>query len=442
MKRVIIILLYTLALVSILQAQVIDPSTKIIAGYWHNWASPVVVKLSAIPYYYNVINISFLQNKTGSTWEVEFTPDNSIYPNETDFINDIARLKSENRRVQLSLGGQNGHIVLNNKEHKDVFVKQTIAIIEKYGFNGFDVDLEGASIGAVKSSDFANPGNAQISYFIEAVDEILVHFGKDFWLTAAPETYYVEDAVWGPYGNSLLGAYLPFIYHFRNRIEILYPQIYNHSDVNLGNVTLTKSSPDGTVWHCDQLLNGFTTNRGMGVAFPALPESKVGFGKPACTGAAGSGVSTIEDNVKALKYIKDGVDFGSKYKIKKTSGYPDFRGVMTWSINWDATKQYAFAKAVYEILKPGATNTSSNSLKNSDQPKLIHLSKDNLLVFTKGIKSIHIYDLHGKQVTAIKHINPNSTCILPVSVLKTGIYTVVADAGTTRHTKTISYIRD
>ena len=39
---------------------------------------------------------------------------------------------------------------------------------------------------------------------------------------------------------------------------------------------------------------------------------------------------------KALDYIIKGIPFGGKYKLSNESGYPAFRGLMSWSINWDA----------------------------------------------------------------------------------------------------------
>ena len=39
---------------------------------------------------------------------------------------------------------------------------------------------------------------------------------------------------------------------------------------------------------------------------------------------------------KLLNYIIKGVPFGGKYKLSNQSGYPAFRGLMSWSINWDA----------------------------------------------------------------------------------------------------------
>jgi len=67
-------------------------------------------------------------------------------------------------------------------------------------------------------------------------------------------------------------------------------------------------------------------------------------GLPAAPAAAPSGgyISPTEMK-KALNYIIKGVPFGGKYKISNQSGYPAFRGLMSWSINWDAKNNFEFS---------------------------------------------------------------------------------------------------
>ena len=49
-------------------------------------------------------------------------------------------------------------------------------IIEEYGFEGVDIDFEGGAV-----SD---------RYIAEALRTVRNHFGEDFIITMAPETYY------------------------------------------------------------------------------------------------------------------------------------------------------------------------------------------------------------------------------------------------------------
>lgn len=363
----------------------LDPEKRVIVGYWHNFDNGSInIKLKDIPHEYNVINVSFIENKVNSTYEVEFAPYKAAYPIEADFISDIALLKSQGKKVQISIGGQNGHIKLNSTVERDIFVAQTIAIIEKYGFNGLDIDLEGASIGSVNSKDFSNPQNAQITLFIEAVEQILTHFGTSFWLTAAPEIFYVQDAL-SSYGSGIVGAYLPFLYYFHSRIDVLHVQLYNSSNAWTDAGQLNQTSADFMVYMCDLLLNGFVTANGTGNTFPAFRPDQIAIGKPSTVQAAGSGYSQPSEIIKALDYLTLGKDYGSAYKIKKSTGYAGFRGVMTWSINWDGTQNYPFATTTYDYLstlgdppiviptsssssiKPSSSSSNTNTSSSSSQ---------------------------------------------------------------------------
>ncbi len=359
----------------------INPQQRVIAGYWHNFSNGSVdMLLNQIPDSYNVINVSFLENKPGSTFEVAFMPYTKAYPNEEAFISHVAGLKSQGKIVQISIGGQNGNVVLHNATEKKIFVEQTIAIIKKYGFNGIDIDLEGASIGSVTTTDFANPGNIQITLFNQAIDEILNTFGKDFWLTAAPEIYFVQDARVS-YGAGIVGAYLPFLFHFHNRINVLYVQLYNSSNAWVENngksLQLTQNSADFMVFNCDLLLSGFVTANGTGPKFPAFRPDQIAIGKPATQQAAGSGYATPVDIAKAMHYLATGKSFGGAYTISKPEGYPSFRGVMTWSVNWDSTSNYLFAKTVYAELN----SLSPTSIKNgkAHTEKLIYENPKKML---------------------------------------------------------------
>jgi chitinase len=74
-----------------------------------------------------------------------------------------------------------------------------------------------------------------------------------------------------------------------------------------------------------------------------LSPSQVGLGLPASTSAAGSGYvsPTVVNN--ALDCLTKGTGCGS-FKPSKT--YPDLRGAMTWSTNWDASAGSSWSNSV------------------------------------------------------------------------------------------------
>ena len=79
---------------------------------------------------------------------------------------------------------------------------------------------------------------------------------------------------------------------------------------------------DGIVEMCNMVIEGFTVNNNSSSVFPGLRADQVVIAVPCSQGAAGSGQISNSKLQEAFK------------KIEKK--HPGLRGIMTWSINWDA----------------------------------------------------------------------------------------------------------
>jgi chitinase len=325
---------------------------KVIVGYWHNWgsttASPPYIRLKDVNPKYNVIQVAF--GTSGSDYAtISFAPENI---SSADFISDMQTVQSQGRKVLLSLGGQNGTLVLSDATKKAAFISSMEAILDQYNFDGFDLDLEGGTTLQLDNGDnnFMSPTTAKVVNLIAAVKEIINYRtakGKTCWLTMAPETYYVQTAFAANY-SPLVGAYLPIIYGLRDQLTFIHPQYYNTGSVNgMDNKVYSQSTPDFIVAMSEMLLKGFPV-AGTGQTFPALREDQVAFGLPAVAAAAPSGGYLAPASVKqALDYLTKGQSFGGSYQLQKSGGYPGLRGIMTWSINWDKTNGDEFANNYY-----------------------------------------------------------------------------------------------
>ena len=326
-----------------------NPSTttscnKVDVGYWHSFDNGIstVIKLRDVPCSYNVVDIAFLEGASPSDPTMVFRLDEAKVETEAELIQDIKILKSRGVKVIASIGGQNGAVSLPDAAAITKFVNSTSLLIDKFGFEGLDIDIEGGAVvlsGA--DNDFQNPTTPVIKNLISAFKQLKAKYGSSFWITMAPEVDYVQGGVTA-YG-SIWGAYLPIIYGLRNELDFIHVQYYNGgggtgSDGNSYN----QGTADFIVAMSDMLLSGFKINNGQ--MFPALREDQVAFGMPSTTGAAGSGYMQLTEINKALDYLIKGVSFGGKYKLPKT--FPNFRGIMTWSVNWDnkAPGNYAFSK--------------------------------------------------------------------------------------------------
>lgn len=329
-----------------------------LVGYWHNWndAGAPYIQLNAIDPRYNVIEISFAVPIAGTDYNMQFTPDQV---SQATLISQIQTLQSQGKKILISMGGATSSISLDNLNEKNIFVNSMLYIINIYGFDGIDIDFEGGSI-TTTGGTISNPTDAKILNLIDAIKQIMQSYhtshNKKLLLTMAPETAFVQGGQ-SSYG-SIWGAYLPVIHGLRDSLDILQVQLYNSGSMyGIDGNIYTQGTADFIIAMTDAVIHGFNTSGGM---FTGLPASKVAIGLPACSSAAGNGYTDTAIVKDAIDYLRGtGIKPGS-YTLSIAGGYPTLRGMMTWSINWDAVSTcngtYSFATNYQRIF---STNTCS-----------------------------------------------------------------------------------
>ncbi|MDR6227301.1 carbohydrate-binding protein [Desmospora profundinema] len=322
---------------------------KLLIGYWHNFDNgSSVIRLRDVSPRYDVIHVAFAEPTGRVPGEMGFTPFNAT---TEEFKADVEYLKSRGKKVVISIGGANAHVRLENSAQREQFVRSMTEIIQTYGFSGMDIDLEGSSLSLDGGdTDFRNPTTPAITHMIAAVQSIRSRFGSDFVLTMAPETAYVQGG-YSAYGGPW-GAYLPVIHALRNELTFIHVQHYNSGPMTaLDGRVYSQGTADFQVAMAEMLLHGFPVAHNPNQIFPPLREDQVAFGLPATASAAPSGGYLASAEIeKALRYLAKGESFGGSYRLQKPGGYPAFRGVMTWSINWDRASRDAFSSSVRRYL--------------------------------------------------------------------------------------------
>ena len=132
---------------------------------------------------WDVIIVAFADN--AGNGNISFTVD----PNagtEAQFIADVAAKRKAGKKVVLSVGGQNGSISLDNATMVTNFVNSAYALIQKFGFDGIDLDLETG----------VSQGTAIQTNLVTAMRQLKAKVGPSFYLSMAPEHPYVQ----GGYG--------------------------------------------------------------------------------------------------------------------------------------------------------------------------------------------------------------------------------------------------
>ncbi|MER6955600.1 glycoside hydrolase family 18 protein [Streptomyces sp. NPDC000618] len=281
-----------------------------VTGYWQNFNNGATVqRISDVPSQYDIIAVAFA-DATTTPGAVTFNLDSAGLGGYTvdQFKADIRAKQTAGKKVIVSVGGQNGTVSINDSASAANFANSVYALMQTYGFDGVDIDLE-------------NGLNA--TYMSQALRSLSGKAGSGLVLTMAPQTIDMQ---------STSNAYFQTALNVKDILTVVNMQYYNSgSMLGCDGKVYSQGSVDFlTALACIQLEGG-------------LAPSQVGLGLPASPSGAGSGYvsPTVVNN--ALDCLTKGTGCGS-FKPSKT--YPDLRGAMTWSTNWDAAAGNAWSNVV------------------------------------------------------------------------------------------------
>jgi chitinase len=422
------ILLASIALCLTLSFSVMAQSPALV-GYFHNWqdASAPYIQLNQVDSRYNVIDVAFAIPQSPTDYMMTFVPDQV---SQATFISQIQTLQVQGRKVLISAGGATAPISLSNSMERDSFISTMNRIISTYHFDGMDIDFEGSSL-SVSGGTISSPVDVPIINLIYAVKQIMSTFynanGHRMILTMAPETAFVQGGMSG-YGG-IWGAYLPVIHALRDSIEILHVQLYNSGSMyGIDGNVYVQGTVDFIIAETEAVIRGFNTTGGI---FTGLPANKVAVGLPACSNAAGGGYVAPATVKAAIDYLRGTGPRPGTYILAQTGGYPDSRGMMTWSVNWDATATCGVAHeyaANYQTIFGSATSVSSIA---GDEIKIYpNPAGENEFIdaerFANGTVRIVLVNVLGKTLTDVNVSAKELTHLeLDMRNISPGIYMLI-----------------
>ncbi|MBZ6231196.1 chitinase [Streptomyces olivaceus] len=309
-------------------------------------------RMADVPDSWDVIDLAFGEPTSVTSGDIRFercpVAECPNVESDAEFKAAIKAKQAAGKKVLISIGGQNGQVQLTTAAARDTFVSSVSAIIDEYGLDGLDIDFEGHSLSLdADDTDFKNPTTPVVVNLVSAVKTLKAKYGDAFALTMAPETFFVQlgyqyygTGQWGGQ-DPRAGAYLPVIHALRDDLTLLHVQDYNSGPImGLDNQYHSMGGADFHIAMTDMLLTGFPVAGDADNVFPPLRPDQIAIGMPASVNAGNGHVSPAEVT-KTLNCLTKKTDCGS-YATHGT--WPDLRGLMTWSINWDRFSDWEFQK--------------------------------------------------------------------------------------------------
>ncbi|WP_063771995.1 chitinase [Kitasatospora mediocidica] len=286
----------------------------LLTGYWQDFDNGATdQRLSDVNSAYDIIAVAFADTDPSKPGGITFALDGTLSSKlggytDAQFKADIKAKQAAGKKVVLSIGGQNGTISVGDSTAAANFASSAYALMQSYGFNGVDIDLE---------------NGVSATYMGSALHSLAAMAGSGFVLTMAPQTIDMQ---------STGGDYFQLALNTKDILTIVNMQYYNSGSMNGcdGNVYSEGSEDFLTALACIQLQGG-------------LAPSQVGLGVPASTSAAGSGYVSPSTVDNALDCLASGTHCGS---FKPATSWPGIGGAMTWSTNWDASNGSSIATTV------------------------------------------------------------------------------------------------
>ncbi|MER6918979.1 glycoside hydrolase family 18 protein [Streptomyces spiralis] len=281
-----------------------------VTGYWQNFNNGATVqKISDVPSAYDIIAVAFA-DATTTPGAVTFSLDSAGLGGYTvdQFKADIKAKQAAGKKVIVSVGGEKGTVSVSDSASATNFANSVYSLMQTYGFDGVDIDLENG----------LNP-----TYMTQALRALSAKAGPNLVITMAPQTIDMQ---------STSGSYFKTALNIKDILTVVNTQYYN-SGAMLGcdGKVYSQGSVDFlTALACIQLEGG-------------LAPSQVGLGLPASPSGAGGGYVSPTTVNNALDCLTKLTNCGT-FKPSKT--YPDLRGAMTWSTNWDAAAGNAWSNSV------------------------------------------------------------------------------------------------
>lgn len=313
-----------------------------------SWGVPITISQAA-QMGYNIIPVAFGEI---SDTNISLAQDQFVAYTHWGTMNDSTRAQiradilsakanDKLRYVLLSLGGQNGGTTLpSSTTEQTTLAKNTIALLNTYGFDGLDFDKENAS----------DDNGQRMDQFIKILKSMKLSNGQTPIVTAAPQLNSVVAGDVTQVGLVSTGTSQAFNQAIVNGdFDYLLIQAYNtgrgSNVINESGVAADETQAQYISNALRYLEKGYPGQVAVGGEFQTIkipPKTKIIIGEPASPDSANA--FSIFHGSSADK------PYQAMYKqFNSLVDEPQYGGIMVWDINHDAQNQCEFAKTLAPI---------------------------------------------------------------------------------------------
>lgn len=264
--------------------------SKIVGAYWQMYEGPKVSEITANAPNYDVQYASFARG-SNTNGNVSFDP---AFQSGQSLINDIAASKASGDKWLISLGGGgDSNIRLMNETHATNMYNSLVSIIDTYGFQGIDFDLECGT--SCLSPDAG----------VSLVRKLKAKYGSSFIISAVPRPYETRSSS---------GVYAQLALKLGNDLDLYGLQFYDFPE--------TRNTAQ---------LTSMINNDIAAVVNMGIPPSKILIG--------------------AITYQQynlgwNTVDVYKNIFLQQEQKYPALRGVFIWESSLDKKENWSFSKVM------------------------------------------------------------------------------------------------
>ncbi len=316
------------------------PNGHQLIGYWAGYGSASsTFPLREVSPQWDIVIVAFsTPDRNAPEGTMQFRPPTGMPAEQLKA--DIAFLKSQGRKVMVSLGGGGQHFTLADPKRVPNFVSSVTRIASEYGFDGIDIDFESPSLSIDPGdTDYRKPTTPSIVNLISALRQLRDHFGPGFMISLVPEGTQIPSG-YPSYGGQF-GSYVPIAHALRDILAFMDTQSYNTPPLQgLDGEIYQPGTVDYHVAMTELVLHGFNVGGDPGQFFPPIPAGKVAVGFL-------NGDTTPAIVSQTMDYLITGkAPAGTKYKLRTPGGYPGMIGAMFWTIDADRRGNYNYSNVI------------------------------------------------------------------------------------------------